>query len=183
MHFTKKEKINLLENSISGIVFLMMFIYGFAKINQFSGAIEVEKTLPELTGMELMWAFYGYSHPLALTIGLFEIVGGGLLLFKRTRILGCLLTTTILINIIIQDIAFEVNQGALIAAIIYQALILIILLMNKTRLIAAFKVLTQDTKTTESLKKKIIKFILVMLLVVTLFFFQHYLTSFLSYLL
>ena len=57
MNFDKKDKIEILENSISWIVVLAMFIYGGGKLIQFDGAIEIDKTVSELTGMELMWAF------------------------------------------------------------------------------------------------------------------------------
>ena len=98
--FSKQEKIDILENTISWIIVFMMFVYGVGKIAQFNTAIEIEKTLPGLTGMELMWAFYGYSLPFAIIIGLLEILGALLIFFKRTRLLGCILTSTILINII-----------------------------------------------------------------------------------
>jgi len=63
--FSKQEKIHIIENTICWIVAFTMFSYGVGKIVQFSNAIEVKKTLPELTGMELMLAFYGYSLPFA----------------------------------------------------------------------------------------------------------------------
>ncbi len=49
MNFDKKEKIEILENAISWIVVLAMFIYGFGKLIQFDGAIEIDKTVSELT--------------------------------------------------------------------------------------------------------------------------------------
>lgn len=81
-----------------------MFIYGFGKLFQFEGAAEIDKTVSELNGMQLMWAFYGYSKSFAITLGIFEVIGGLLILIKRTRIIGCLFTSTILINVILQDI-------------------------------------------------------------------------------
>ena len=61
MNFNKKDRIEILENAISWIVVLAMFIYGGGKLIQFDGATEIDKTVSELTGMELMWAFYSYS--------------------------------------------------------------------------------------------------------------------------
>ena len=77
---SRKDKIEILENSISWIVVLAMFIYGGAKLFQFEGATEINKTVSEMTGMELMWAFYGYSKSFALTLGVFEIIGGILII-------------------------------------------------------------------------------------------------------
>jgi heme/copper-type cytochrome/quinol oxidase subunit 2 len=66
MNFDKKDKLEIFENAISWIIVLAMFIYGGAKIIQFDGAAEIDKTVSELTGMELMWAFYGYSKSFAI---------------------------------------------------------------------------------------------------------------------
>jgi hypothetical protein len=49
MTFDKKDKIEILENSISWIVVLAMFIYGGAKLFQFEGATEINKTVSEMT--------------------------------------------------------------------------------------------------------------------------------------
>lgn len=107
MNFNKKDKTEIFENAISWIVIFDMFVYGATKINQFDGAAEIDKTVSEMTGMELMWAFYGYSKSYALTLGLIEIIGGILILVKKTRIIGCLLVSTILVNVIFQNIYFE----------------------------------------------------------------------------
>lgn len=131
MNFNKKDVIDIFENAISWIVVLAMFIYGGAKLFQFDGATDINKTVSEMTGMELMWAFYGYSKSFVITIGIFEIIGGILILIKKTRIIGCLFTSVILVNIIFQDIYYGVHYGALRAAIIYQLLIVIILYLHK----------------------------------------------------
>ncbi|MFI1770244.1 MauE/DoxX family redox-associated membrane protein, partial [Thalassobellus citreus] len=120
MNLNKKDKIEIFENAISWIIVFAMFIYGGAKLIQFDGAAEIDKTVSELSGMELMWAFYGYSKSFAMTLGIFEIIGGILILIKKTRIIGCLFTSTILVNVIFQDIYFGVHLGALKAAILYQ---------------------------------------------------------------
>ncbi|MDG2147503.1 MAG: hypothetical protein P8K14_04720 [Flavobacteriaceae bacterium] len=69
MNLTKKDKIEIFENAISWIVVIAMFIYGGGKLIQFDGAAEIDKTVSEMTGMELMWAFYSYSKSFAITLG------------------------------------------------------------------------------------------------------------------
>jgi uncharacterized membrane protein len=110
-----------------------------------------------MTGMELMWAFYGYSKSFAITLGVFELIGGLLILIKRTRIIGCLFTSTILVNVILQDIYFGVHLGALKAAILYQLLILIILLLNKEKLITSIKTLLISDKNEQTKTKFFVK--------------------------
>ena len=160
MILTKKDKIEIFENAISWIVVVAMFIYGGGKLIQFDGAAEIDKTISEMTGMELMWAFYGYSKSFAITLGVFELIGGFLILVKRTRIIGCLFTSTILVNVIFQDIYFGVHLGALKAAILYQLLLLIILSLNKEKLITSIKTLLRSDKTEQNKTKFFVKIII-----------------------
>ncbi len=123
------------------VVAFSMFAYGFGKWVQFNDGLSVPKKVSELTGQELMWAFYGYSKPFVLILGFLEILGAVLLFFKRTRVFACLFLTVILINVILQDIFYDVLKGALIAAIYYQILIALILYFNRVQVLAITKVL------------------------------------------
>ena len=176
MNFTKKDKIEIFENSISWVVVTAMFIYGLGKIIQFDGAVEVNKTVSEMTGMELMWAFYGYSKSFAITLGVFELIGGFLILIKKTRIIGCLITSTILVNVIFQDIHFGVHLGALKAAIFYQILILIILWLNKEKLIRGMKVLLESNKFEQPKTKLFIKLLIAFGVFLILRILEYYIT-------
>lgn len=176
MNFTKEDKIEIAENAISWIVVMGMFIYGGAKLFQFDGGAEIDKPVAQMNGMELMWAFYGYSKPFAITLGIFEVVGGILILIKRTRLIGCLFTSTILVNIIFQDIYYGVHLGALKAAILYQLLILIILWLNKDKLIQSLKTLLASVKTQETKTKFFIKLLIAFGIFVGLRILEYYIT-------
>lgn len=176
MEFDRKDKIEIFENAISWIVVFAMFIYGGGKIFQFDGASEIDKTVSEMTGMELMWAFYGYSKSYALTLGLFEIIGGTLILIKRTRIIGCIFTSTILVNVILQDIYFQVHLGALRAAILYLLLILLILWLNKDKVIQSVKTLMNFNKSQQPKYKFIIKLLIAFICFVILRIIEYYIT-------
>ncbi len=176
MNFNRKDKIEIVENAISWIVVFAMFVYGGAKVVQFDGASEIDKTISEMTAMELMWAFYGYSKAYAMTLGLFEIIGGTLILVKRTRIIGCLFTLTILVNVILQDIFFKVHVGALKAAILYLFLILMILWFNKDKVIQSIKALLIFNTSEESKYKFIIKLAIAFICFVLLRIIEYYLT-------
>ncbi|MGV3638611.1 MAG: hypothetical protein ACO1NQ_13305 [Flavobacteriales bacterium] len=123
-------------------VAISLFVYGVAKTVQFSPTSEVAAPTNTLTGQQLMWAFYGYSIGYAKFLGLVEMLGAGLLLFRRTVLLGCLVSTTALVNIIAQDIVFDVLEGALRAAIIYQVLIGLILLLNGPQVVRIWRAFT-----------------------------------------
>jgi len=176
MNFSKKDKIEIFEDAISWIIVFAMFVYGGGKILQFNGAAQVDKPVSELTGMELMWAFYGYSKSFAVTLGIFEIIGGLLILIKKTRIIGCLFTSTILVNVIFQDIYFGVHSGALKAGILYQLLILIILWLNREKLIQSIKVLLESKKIEQPKMKFFIKLIIAFALFAGLRILEYYVT-------
>lgn len=170
MDLRKLEFYQLLNWIMVFIVSISMLFYGLGKIVQFehiTGSINLD----EITGQELMWAFYGYSKTYPLIIGFFEIMGAMLLLFRRTRIFACFLLTTILFNIILQDIIYEVNQGALFSAIYYQLLIFIILSFNykqvKQIMDSFFK-----SKSSKLNKQKIISMILAFSVALVLKYFE-----------
>ena len=176
MNLTKKDKIEIFENAISWIVVMAMFIYGGGKLIQFGDVAEIDKTLSEMNGMELMWAFYGYSKSFAITLGVFELIGGLLILINRTRIIGCLFTSTILVNVIFQDIYFGVHLGALKAAILYQLLILIILFLNKDKLIVSIKTLLTSDKNEQTKTKFFIKTLIAIGLFIGLRILEYFIT-------
>lgn len=176
MIITKKDKIEILGNAFSYIVIFAMFAYGAGKIVQFKNAVDITKPVADMTGMELMWAFYGHSFAYVVVIGILEITGGILMLIKKTRIIGCLFVSAILINIILQDIFFGVNLGALKAAILYQLLILIILWFNKEKLIQSIKFLYRSNKAEQSKNKLGVKLLLSLLLFVILRITEYYIT-------
>lgn len=168
MKYTRQDKIDIIENALSWIVVFAMFVYGGAKIMQFDGATAIDKSVSELTGMQLMWAFYGYSKPYVIILGILEITGGLLILIKRTRLIGCFLTSTILVNVILQDIFFEVYFGVIKAAIIYQSMIIIIFFLNREKLIKILNILLDSNNIKQSkmiiLSKLVIAFIFFIIL-------------------
>lgn len=176
MEFIKKHRFIILENAFSYVVVLAMLAYGVGKWVQFNGAAEIDLKISEMTGMQLMWAFYGYSRPFGLILGVLEITGGVLMLFRRTRLLGCFFVSTILVNVILQDIFYDVNVGALRAAILYQSLILIILFMNKDILIEIGKKLIEVKMNIGSWKSKFYVFLCSVVLFVILRILEYYVT-------
>jgi hypothetical protein len=176
MTFDKKDKIDIVENAISWIVVFAMLVYGFGKLIQFQDAVDMNKTFAEMTGMELLWAFYSYSTPFVITLGILEVIGGILILIKKTRLIGCLFTTTILVNVILQDIFYGVHLGALKAAILYQFLILIILWIHKDKMIACIKALVNFDKSQQTKAKHVTKLLIAFGVFVILRILEYYIT-------
>ena len=146
MVLNKKYVFNILENAFVLLVSFSMLSYGIGKIVQFKGAyLDLScKLVSELTGQQLMWAFYGYSYNFSLLIVFFEIIGAILIFYRKTRLIGSIFTSFILCNIIIQDYIFDII--ALKTAIFYQVLLLIIMFFNKKKLEEAFRSLLIQTE-------------------------------------
>ncbi|SIT96134.1 hypothetical protein SAMN05660493_00806 [Epilithonimonas bovis DSM 19482] len=142
------------------IISSSMFIYGLSKPTQFENTGNFAN-ISTLSGQQLMWIFYGYSKTYPIIIGLFEILGALTILFRKTRIFGCLILTTILINIIIQDYIF--NIVALSSAIYYQILIIIILIFDYSEVKKIMKSLFSSAG-----KSKINIFVIVIALIIAL---------------
>ena len=142
------------------IISSSMFIYGLSKPTQFENTGNFAN-ISTLSGQQLMWIFYGYSKIYPIIIGLFEILGALTILFRKTRIFGCLILTTILINIIIQDYIF--NIVALSSAIYYQILIIIILIFDYSEVKKIMKSLFSSAG-----KSKINIFVIVIALIIAL---------------
>lgn len=167
---TKKEFLNISQWSFVIFVALYMSIYGGGKFLQFGETSAYTRPLFSYQGMDLMWAFYAYSKTYTVILGLFEILGSLLFLIPKTRIIGGLVLSTILINVILQDYFYEVHRGAMANAITYQILIIIVLFMNKEKLLAMIK---SSSNSFSFPRKKIISILLIIIILLVLMVAQE----------
>ena len=177
MKLIKQDYLYIFEMALVMSVSLSMLLYGIGKPLQFSNLTIAQKPISALTGMELMWAFYGYSKVYPIIVGIFEIAGALLLLFRKTRLIGGLIITSILLNVILQDIFYEVNVGALNAAIVYQISVLIIFWLNRKPIISTVQFYFNQFTTLPKSQNKWLILILAglgaMILKVVEFFLTH----------
>jgi len=177
MFLDKKDRVDIIENALSYIVVFAMLACGVGKAVQFKDAQHITSKVSDLTGMQLMWAFYGYSYPFVITLGVLEVLGGILLFLKKTRLLGGIFVSTILSNVILQDIYYGVNFGALKAAIIYQLCIFIIFWINIDKLKAALVILTNHITFPQPKSKWAIKIGISFCLFVVLRVIEYFITK------
>lgn len=177
---TKKEVLNILEWSLVIFVAFYMSIYGEAKALQFGDINQYTRPLFSYDGMSLMWAFYSYSKPYAIILGIFEILGSIFFLVPKTRIIGAFVLSSILINVILQDYFYGVHRGAMANAIIYQIIIFIVLFMNKQKVMMMIKNSKIDFNF--SRKKMGLKLILVVIILFILMIMQEGMGMLLNYL-
>ncbi|WP_439132885.1 hypothetical protein [Polaribacter sp.] len=90
----------------------IILMYAVAKImgTQFSSSPSIwDKTIGELSGFELTWFFYGYSFWYGVFIASSQIISAFLLFFRKTTRLGIVLYLSIMINILVLDLTYEIN--------------------------------------------------------------------------
>lgn len=81
----------------------------------------------QVSGFWLTWYYFGYSKFYGNLIALAQILGGVLLMFRRTTLLGCCLLIPIIANIILVDVFYAVDLGALLVAVFIEVALLVIL--------------------------------------------------------
>lgn len=91
---------------------LTMFGYGIVKLfgTQFPTPSfgRLEESIGDASPMGLLWTFMGYSKSYSVFTGLGEIIGGYLLLFRRTTALGCIITIFIMANVLMLNLSYDV---------------------------------------------------------------------------
>lgn len=93
------------------IVALHMFTYGFAKVFGLQFTIPTATVLMSevgsLTPADLMKVFMGTSQPYSAMAGWAEVIGGALLCFRRTTLLGALLTLVVMTNVFALNVFYD----------------------------------------------------------------------------
>ncbi|MBL7827174.1 MAG: hypothetical protein JNJ57_11115 [Saprospiraceae bacterium] len=160
-------------------VFAMLNLYAIGKITggQFyrKGHLPeaiTQKTVDQLSGFELAWTFFGYSKFYIVFIGLAQLIGAVMLLWDRTKLLGAVLLLGILLNIIVVDFEFGVGD-AIVSAIFYFSLLLLIVGLNWKQVQTVWAQLTQKaTRPYIPSRAKMIQFAISLGLLVIVFFLE-----------
>ena len=131
-----------------------MIDYGWSKLtlSQFGvhDASMLEQPIKEIDSFYVAWHLYGRSEFFNISTGILEIIGGILLIFNRTVLIGALLVLSILAQILVIDIAFTTGIHGFALPIRISGMILadlIILHYYKDKIIIAWKNLTRGIAT------------------------------------
>jgi len=113
----------------------ILLAYGIVKVmgTQFPHMMaNMDARFIELNPMRVAWTFFGYSKGYQMFLGWGEIIPGILLLFRRTALLGALISLIVMLNVFLINVFFDVclklNSG------LYMSLSLYLLLQNFDRL-------------------------------------------------
>jgi hypothetical protein len=117
-----------------------------------------------------------------LFIGLAEVIGAVLLLFNKTKLIGTLVLIPIIVNVIVFDIFFLDEYGALAGATLYLLMLLTILVINKEKISKLIIDLISAKKPPRiSFKERLIKYSIVLAIIVLIFIGDQIIVNFLGY--
>lgn len=119
----------------------LLFTYASSKMlgRQFSLPPEIAlRPVGSLNGYQLAWLYYGHSHAYAVILGLIQLAGGALLLFRKTALLGAALTLPVMTNILMINVFFHIAWGAMGTSAFIFASMLAILWRSRHALVGVF---------------------------------------------
>lgn len=151
----KKEKI--IDFGILALRWYLVFYminYGWSKLtlSQF-GVYDpsiLEHPIKDIDSFYVAWHLFGRSTFFNVATGILEIIGGILLIFNRTTLIGALLVLSILVQILIIDIAFTTGVHVFALPIRIGGMILadlLILYYYRDKIIIAWENLTSGITT------------------------------------
>jgi hypothetical protein len=90
----------------------ILFSYGFSKVFHLQmptpAAYQLTQPLGDFSPMGILWTFLGSSKAYSSFSGWAEVIPGALLLFRRTTLLGALLSFAVLLNVFMLNLCYDV---------------------------------------------------------------------------
>jgi len=112
------------------ILSFFLFVYGFNKVFKLQFYIPEPNTLytplGQLSKDILFWSSMGSSHSYNLFMGLVEIIPALLLLFRRTRMLGAVISFTVLLNVLMINFGFDISVKILSSFLLFLSLVILV---------------------------------------------------------
>lgn len=119
----------------------LLFTYALSKLAglQFTLPPDIaQRPIGSLSGFQLTWYYYGYSHVYGSILGLTQLVGGTMLLFRKTAFLGAVIMTPVMANILMINLFFHIAVGAACTATFIFASMLALLWRERGALVELF---------------------------------------------
>jgi len=126
---------------------LTLIIYGLSKVLMLQfGEMDLDKlesTIGSRNGMGFLWTFMSYSKFYTMSTGWIELIGGVLLLFRRTTAFGTYIIFISMVNVVLIDIGYDVRVKMF---AIHLLLMTILLMVNDFNRMINFFFLNKPTK-------------------------------------
>ncbi|HET6255309.1 MAG TPA: hypothetical protein VFE32_14605 [Puia sp.] len=126
---------------LAGFIAFDLSMFGWQKLFHlqfFTPLGRLDEPFNSFPGEALTWAYFGHSYPFTCVVGLFQILGAFLLLFRRTRLFGAILLFPVLLNIVLLNVFYDFPAGDLVHALILVIALLYLILQDYRRLAAFF---------------------------------------------
>ena len=133
---------DLLRSGLRWYLATQMVGYGLAKLgtlwNQFPtpGLWRLGQPYGESSPMGLLWTFMGSSHAYTAFAGALELLGGVLLVWRRTALLGACMSAAVMFNVMLMNFCYDVPVKLFSAHLVAAGLL--ILLPDASRLCGVF---------------------------------------------
>ena len=91
----------------------MLYMYGTSKLLHFQLNLRsqlAQRAIGSLTGYELTWYYFGFSRVYASILGLTQVAGATLLLFRKTMLVGAAVMLPVMGNILLINMFVLVND-------------------------------------------------------------------------
>jgi len=124
-------------------------MYGISKLAhlQFNLSSQLaSRPAGSLTGYELTWFYYGYSRVYASILGITQVAGAALLLFRRTTLTAAIILLPVMANILLINMFILVNDyGPYVISALICASMVVILWQQRAALVSLLWV-SQDAE-------------------------------------
>lgn len=179
----RKQKINstkiygFLYSSIRYCIAFNIAAFGWKKFYglQFIVPTEISNMpMNQQTGEWLTWFYFGYSNTFGTIIAVIQIVGGYLLLFRKTLLVGSIILFSLLFNLTLINVFYQMNAGALLQSVLLTIGVLFLILLDYKKLIDFF-LKTKSNLPSLNVRSEILKNILRISAIVLSLLFTIYL--------
>jgi hypothetical protein len=132
----------LYNNAQDWVAFLTGFciaIFGWKKIfgMQFRTPLSIaDLPMSSQSGEALTWFYFGHSMVFGFIIAFFQITGSLLLCFRRTRLFGIFILLPVMLNIMLINIFYQLNPGALLQSLILTGALIYLISFSCREIIA-----------------------------------------------
>jgi hypothetical protein len=118
-----------------------LLLYGFAKLFGAQFTIlssELDKPMGQVSGFWLTWYYFGYSSIYGNLIGVVQVLGALLLMFRKTTLLGVFLLLPVIGNIFLINVFYQIDIGTPIVSLLLLGALIGILGFHKKELLEVF---------------------------------------------
>lgn len=122
----------------------MLYMYGSSKLLHMQFHLNAElagRPVGSLNGFELTWFYFGYSRSYATILGLTQVIGATLFLFRKTTLLAAATMLPVMANIVLLNAFILVDLwSAALMAVAMSAAMLAILWHQRAEIVGLFLV-------------------------------------------